>query len=33
VRCNQCVEACPQKIDIPMWLEKIHELLGTPQKK
>ena len=29
VRCNQCIEVCPQKIDIPEWLEKIHELLGT----
>jgi hypothetical protein len=28
VRCNKCVEVCPQKIDIPGWLEKIHELIG-----
>ena len=30
IRCNKCVEVCPQKIDIPEWLEKIHELLSTP---
>ena len=30
VQCNICVDACPQKIDIPDWLEKIHALLGTP---
>ena len=29
VRCNKCIEVCPQKIDIPEWLEKIHELLGA----
>ena len=31
VQCNKCVEVCPQKIDIPEWLEKIHELLGPPK--
>ena len=28
-KCNKCVEICPQKIDVPEWLEKIHELLGV----
>ena len=31
VQCNICVDACPQKIDIPDWLEKIHALLGSSQ--
>jgi len=26
--CNECVDACPQDIDIPDWLKKAHELLG-----
>jgi predicted aldo/keto reductase-like oxidoreductase len=29
VRCNKCIEVCPQKIDIPEWLGKIHKLLGA----
>jgi predicted aldo/keto reductase-like oxidoreductase len=29
VQCNICVEHCPQKIDIPEWLEKIHQLLSA----
>jgi predicted aldo/keto reductase-like oxidoreductase len=31
IHCNSCIEACPQKIDIPDWLEKIHQLLGAPK--
>jgi predicted aldo/keto reductase-like oxidoreductase len=31
LECNKCVEACPQKIDIPEWLKKIHEVLNTPK--
>jgi hypothetical protein len=26
--CGQCMEACPQQIPIPEWLEKAHSLLG-----
>jgi hypothetical protein len=26
--CGECVEACPQQIPIPEWLEKAHTLLG-----
>ncbi len=40
--CNECLEKCPQKIDIPTWLKKAHEALysavplgppGPPPKK
>jgi len=27
--CGECVEACPQQIPIPEWLEKAHTLLGS----
>jgi len=30
-QCDECVEACPQGIDIPDWLQKAHELLA-PEK-
>lgn len=30
--CGECMEACPQQIDIPAWLEKAHALLA-PKKK
>jgi len=42
VECNECLEKCPQKIDIPSWLKKAHEALysatpigppGPPPKK
>jgi predicted aldo/keto reductase-like oxidoreductase len=42
VECNECLEKCPQKIDIPSWLKKAHETLysatpvgppGPPPKK
>jgi len=26
--CGDCMEACPQEIPIPEWLQKAHELLG-----
>ena len=26
--CSECVDACPQEIDIPEWLKKVHEELG-----
>lgn len=29
--CNQCVEACPQRIAIPDWLKKAEEFLGPPK--
>ena len=31
VECGECVEACPQQIPIPEWLQKAHALLG-PRK-
>jgi len=27
--CEECMEACPQDIPIPEWLQKVHELLGS----
>jgi predicted aldo/keto reductase-like oxidoreductase len=38
VECGECVEKCPQKIEIPDWLKKAHEALhldtppGPPPK-
>ena len=26
--CGECLEACPQEIDIPEWMKTVHELLG-----
>jgi len=26
--CGECIEACPQSIDIPEWLKKVHSELG-----
>ncbi len=26
--CNDCVEVCPQQIDVPAWMKKVHDLLG-----
>ena len=31
IECNECLEACPQKILIPEWLKKAHELLKPKQ--
>jgi predicted aldo/keto reductase-like oxidoreductase len=31
IECNECVEACPQKIPIPDWLKRAHILLGPRQ--
>jgi len=28
IECGDCLEACPQNIEIPDWLKKVHELLG-----
>ncbi len=30
VECGECLEKCPQKIDIPDWLKKVHEALYSP---
>ncbi len=32
VRCNQCLEQCPQRIAIPEELEKAHAILGKAQR-
>ena len=29
--CGECLEACPQEIQIPDWLKKAHEFLGPPE--
>jgi uncharacterized protein len=29
IECNQCLELCPQHIDIPEWLKKVHSKLGA----
>jgi predicted aldo/keto reductase-like oxidoreductase len=31
-RCGECTDACPQEIDIPGWLEKVHPFLA-PEKE
>ncbi|MFP3898042.1 MAG: aldo/keto reductase [Dehalococcoidia bacterium] len=31
-RCEECMEACPQGIDIPDWLEKAHALLAPEEE-
>ena len=31
-RCGECMDACPQEIDIPEWLEKVHTFLA-PKKE
>ncbi|MBI4296683.1 MAG: aldo/keto reductase [Chloroflexi bacterium] len=31
IECGECLEACPQRIEIPDWLKKAHELLGPRQ--
>jgi predicted aldo/keto reductase-like oxidoreductase len=30
-QCGQCVELCPQQLEIPEWLAKAHELLKEPE--
>ncbi len=30
--CGECLVACPQGIDIPEWLKKVHELLGPKEE-
>jgi hypothetical protein len=29
--CGECLEKCPQGIDIPEWMKKVHEVLGQKQ--
>jgi uncharacterized protein len=31
-KCGECMEACPQGIDIPDWLEKAHKLLAPDEE-
>jgi len=31
VECGECLEKCPQGIEIPEWMKKVHEALGLPQ--
>ncbi len=31
-KCGECMEACPQGIDIPDWLEKAHKLLAPGEE-
>ena len=28
--CGTCVELCPQKIQVPEWMKKVHAMLGPP---
>jgi len=32
IECDECLEACPQEIPIPEWLEKAHKLLGPREQ-
>jgi len=32
INCGECLEACPQNIPVPEWLEKAEELLGLPKQ-
>ncbi len=32
IECGECMEACPQEIQIPEWLKKAHELLGPREE-
>lgn len=31
-RCGECTDACPQEIDIPGWLEKVHPFLASEKE-
>ena len=33
IECDSCVELCPQQIDVPGWMKKVHEFLGPPPPK
>jgi hypothetical protein len=32
VECGECLEKCPQQIEIPDWLKKAHDLLSQKQQ-
>ncbi|GAG85089.1 unnamed protein product, partial [marine sediment metagenome] len=32
IKCGECLEKCPQMIDIPTELEKVHLVLGEKQE-
>jgi hypothetical protein len=31
-KCGECADVCPQEIDIPGWLEKVHPFLTTDKE-
>jgi predicted aldo/keto reductase-like oxidoreductase len=31
IECGECLEKCPQRIEIPEWMKKVHEALGQKQ--
>jgi len=31
IECRECLEKCPQGIEIPNWLAKAHEVLGKEE--
>jgi len=31
IECGECLEKCPQHIEIPEWMKKVHEVLATRQ--
>jgi len=33
LECDSCVELCPQNINVPEWMKKVHEFLGPPPPK
>ena len=33
IDCSSCVELCPQQIDVPGWMKKVHAFLGPPPPK
>jgi predicted aldo/keto reductase-like oxidoreductase len=32
IECGECLEKCPQQIEIPEWMKKVHEALGGPSR-
>ena len=33
IQCGECLEKCPQHIEIPEWMKVVHEALGQQQEK
>jgi len=31
-KCGECADVCPQEIDIPEWLEKVHAFLAPEEE-